>query len=332
MKKRKQKRQQKPKSLPSATGSDVGRHISIFQPFGGRASGVRRVATRVSPVLGFAGPVSEVKKIVEFGELERTPSVYLLELKSTTAQAHVYVGRTGDGERRLAEQVSKYSCEHLYVVRLSHDESVQHARFTELRLYDECKKQGIKLANRMRPNFFRTMEEMTDTERADHECLFRDELDAFCFLGFRNLEKSQALPKTESKAEPPATDVRLGSIKIPAKAPEYELSANSLWARGFQVDNRFYVMPGSEYCINETDSLHKTISDRRNPINELENREKRKILVPIRGSEDRLRLVAWLDCDSMAIAGKLLTGWQTNSSVWKKVPRHPLVYATDLRP
>lgn len=85
---------------------------------------------------------------------------------------------------------------------------------------------------------------------------------------------------------------------------------------------RFFLMAGSEYYQTTNNGMHRTIIRRRHGM------EKQPIIVAVPGFRGRKRLTAWRDCQSPAIATKLLRGWQTNSRVWKLVPPSPQVYVT----
>jgi hypothetical protein len=307
----------KAKATSSAATFDVpGRHTAILR-HGEELNTVRHLDSSASPVSVFAGPSSKVRELIEFGGLDGRPLAYL-HCSSTSPSA--YIGHSGNGERRLGEQVkARPHFDELYVVSFKDPSTgMKPARYAEARFIQLADAAGTKLDNVDRP----TPPEMTEPERADHERLLFESLFPLYDAGCRILEKRPVPTKKKNcKDELVDAQVVFGPIKIPLNAPAFELKAKKgQWARGFAVGNRFYVMPGADYALKATKSLTSPIVIRRTVL------EKQKILAPIKGVKDRKRLVAWLDCGSDAIAAKVLTGWQVNSKVWRKTPRCPLVH------
>ena len=301
-------------TFSAATFAVPGRHTAILR-HGERLDAIRYLGSSANPVSVFAGPSSVVKELVEFGKLDGRPLVYLL-LSSTSA----YIGHSGNGERRLGDQVkARPHHDELFVV-CSNGQSIgmKTVRYLEARYIQLADAAGTKLDNVDRP----APPEMTEPERADHERLLFESVFPLYDAGCRILEKRPVPPKKKNcKDEPVDAQVVFGPIKIPLNAPTFELEARAgMWARGVAANDRFYIMPGSEYWRAATKSLDKCYVLRRNEL------EKQQILANIRHVTDRKRLVAWIDCGSKAIAAKILTGWRVNGNVWKKVPRCPLVF------
>jgi hypothetical protein len=303
---------------PSSTATfDVpGRHTAILR-HGEEANAIRHLTSLASPVSVFAGPSSKVKELIEVGNLEDRPLAYL---HCSTTIPSGYIGHSGNGERRLGEQVkARPHFDELYVVCFKDPNTgMTPARYTESRLIQLADQSGTKLENIDRP----AIPDMTESERADHERLFHELLIPLRDAGCHILEKRPVPATMKKKSEQPAdAHVAFGPIKIPLNAPIFELEARAgMWARGVAANDRFYIMPGSEYWRAATKSLDKCYVLRRNEL------EKQQILANIRHVTDRKRLVAWIDCGSKAIAAKILTGWRVNGNVWKKVPRCPLVF------
>lgn len=293
-----------------------GRHTSILR-HGEDLDAIRSLSSSASLVSVFAGPSSKVKELVEFGNLDGRPLAYL-HCSRTFGSA--YIGRSGNGERRLGEQVkARPYFDELFVVCFNDPRTgMKPARYLEARYIQLADAASTELENVDRP----AIPEMTEPERADHERLLHETLFPLRDAGCRILEKRSAPAQIKNgKNEPVEARIVIGPVKIPLNAPAFELRAKGgLWARGVKICERFYVMPGSEYCLVATKSLTRSIVIRRNEL------EKQQVLAPIKGVKDRKRLLGWLDCGSDAIAAKLLTGWQVNSKVWKKAPRCPLVH------
>lgn len=293
-----------------------GRHTSILR-HGEEYNAIRHVTSSASPVSVFAGPSSKVKELVEFGSLDGRPLAYLH--CSTTIRSG-YIGHSGNGERRLGEQVkARPHFDELFVVCFKDPSiGITPARYAEARFIQLADEAGAKLENVDRP----AIPEMTESERADHERLLHEMFIPLRDAGCRILEKRLA-PATTKKGKSELADAHVvfGPIKIPLNAQTFELNARAgMWARGVAANDRFYVMPGSEYWLAATKSLDRSYVIRRNEI------EKQQVLAPITGLKDRKRLLGWLDCGSDAIAAKVLTGWRINSNVWRNAPRCPLVF------
>lgn len=293
-----------------------GRHTSILR-HGEDLNAIRSLSSSASLVSVFAGPSSKVKELVEFGNLDGRPLAYL-HCSSTSESA--YIGHSGNGERRLGEQVkARPHFDELFVVCFKDPSTgMKPARYAEARFIQLADEAGTELENVDRP----AIPEMTGPERADHERLLHEMLFPLRDAGCRILEKRTA-PATmkNGKTKPVDAHVVFGPIKIPLNAPAFDLKARAgMWARGVAANDRFYIMPGSEYWLAATKSLHRSYVIRRNEL------EKQQILASIKGVKDRKRLLGWLDCGSDAIAAKILTGWQVNAKVWKKAPRCPLLF------
>lgn len=307
----------KPKTSDDANRLVVpGRHTSILR-HGEEYNAIRHLTSSASPVSVFAGPSSKVKELVEFGSLDGRPLAYL---HCSTTFRSGYIGHSGNGERRLGEQVkARPHFDELFVVCFKDPNAgMRPARYAEARFIQLADEAGTKLENVDRP----AIPEMTESERADHERLLHEMFIPLRDAGCRILEKRLAPATTKNgKSEPADAHVVFGPIKIPLNAQTFELNARAgMWARGVAANDRFYIMPGSEYWLTATKSLDRSYVVRRNEL------EKQQILADIKHITDRRRLLAWVDCGSKAIAAKILTGWRVNANVWKKVPRCPLVF------
>jgi hypothetical protein len=293
-----------------------GRNSTIYRPVD-EVDGVRVVESLATTVSVYAGPSNRIAQLIQFGQLKDRPLMYIRR-----SEAVHYIGVSGNGDRRLCKQLKNHLPHgEVFVVCWRDDRiGMKTARYFEARCIQFADEAGTKLDNQVRPH----IPEMTASERADHERLLFDALFLVYDTGCRALQKTKVSPeKKRGKIALADAYVAIGTLKIPSNASTFELKANGVWARGFQVGNRFYVMPGSEYCVKATDSLTAPIVLRRKKL------EQDKILAPIAGVQDRKRLVTWLNCKSDAIAAKILTGWQVNSKVWKKAPRCPLVRVVD---
>jgi hypothetical protein len=199
-----------------------GRHTSILR-HGEEYDAIRHVTSSASPVSVFAGPSSKVKELVEFGNLDGRALAYLH--CSTTIRSG-YIGHSGNGERRLGEQVkARPHFDELFVVCFK-DPSIgmTPARYAEARFIQLADEAGSKLDNVDRP----AIPDMTESERADHERLLHEMFIPLRDAGCRILEKRLAPATTKNgKSEPADAHVVFGPIKIPLNAQTFELNARA---------------------------------------------------------------------------------------------------------
>jgi hypothetical protein len=282
------------------------RHSSIFRP-AADVDGIRLVESLASAVSVFAASSDRIKQLIGFGRLTDRPLTYIL-CAGTTA----YIGRSGNGERRLADQVGERpECQHVYVVCSSDSRTgMQTARYFEAKFIELAIDAGLRLTNRARPH----APDMSLPELADHERLLIEARYLLYDAGCRVLEK-HCMPPDQRNA-----GVTIGPVSVPADAPAFELRARGLWARAVSCRGSFLVMPGSDFATVATRSLTRPIVRRRNEL------MKQGIARAIAGAPDHMRLVAWVECKSPALAAKLITGWQVNASVWTPADHCPLVY------
>jgi len=291
-----------------------GRHTSILR-HGEQVDAIRHLGSPANPISVFASPTSKVKELVEFGNLDGRPLTYILQ-----GSASAYIGVSGNGERRLADQIKarpKHS--KIYVVCFNDPHvEMKAARYFEVRYIQLADNAGTKLTNETRPK----IPEISHAERADYERLVHESLfplyDATCTI----FEERQRSARSKSDAvEDVEAKVVFGSVQLPRNPQTFELKARAgMWARGVAANERFYIMPGSDYWCTHTKTLDRSYRVRREEL------EQKQVLGAIKGVADRKRLLVWLDCGSAAIAAKILTGWRVNGNVWKNVTALPLVF------
>ncbi|SCZ43881.1 hypothetical protein [Afifella marina] len=101
-----------------------------------------------------------------------------------------------------------------------------------------------------------------------------------------------------------------------AKRPMMEMTYAGLFGRGLECDNLFIVLPGSEVrVLGENGNEESSVRTRRAIL------EKRGVLTPIPGVEDRQRLNSAVAFWSKSIAARVLAGSHVPSNVWR--PIHP---------
>ena len=96
---------------------------------------------------------------------------------------------------------------------------------------------------------------------------------------------------------------------IPEDAVRMQLNYGDIQAEGYTVGKRFHLLPGADYSYVDK-KLSADNLRRRRAIEALE------ILQPTPGVTERARLRVGLDCESMAIAGKILSGAHIDTKVW----------------
>jgi hypothetical protein len=232
-----------------------------------------------------------------------------------------YIGRSGDGDRRLCDQLKKYTFSEEAFAVCWNDARIgeKTAEYFEASFIEIAMAAGSKLANQAVPK----LPSMTPAEAADHEHLLYDARLILHDSGCRVLDPLPPLSDKKSNKDGQAA-VGIGSVNIPVNAPVFKLkpSARQLFARGLQVGGSFYVMPGSEYRLDANTSLVRPIKQRRKAI------EEQGILEPHADKKNVARLLAYLECKSAANAAKVLTGWHIGARAWERVPSTPLVHVS----
>lgn len=308
-------------ATPFAALTGLKPNTSIFRA-SERIDGVRRAESLTSSVIAYAAPTTDIAQLVEFGQLEGKHAAYTL-LSSTALPP--YFGRTGNGERRLADQVRDRAEYQNVAVLISNDARTgeKFAKFFESFAIKFADTNNIKIANIARPK----LPDLSELELADYEYQFWQGQSRLYDLNSFVLFPPQSVTDQHSNVEPNNAHGGNGWLNIGNDSEAYEINVNGVWARAIKVDDdHFYVLPGSEFRIKANKGLHKTIVNRRKHI------QKNLILAPIPGDESRLRLMSLVNLGAPAKAAKVLTGSHLLPSVWKPVPSCPFFYDADLRP
>ena len=305
---------------PFTPAAGLGPHSSIYRA-GERIDGVRRAESLTSSVVAYAAPTTDVAKLVEFGELEGKHLAYTLlsSQPSSAARLPPYFGLSGNGERRLADQIRErpeYDCVALVTSRDARV-AATYAKFVEAFSVKFADDNNIQIANVARPK----LPDLSELERLDYEQLFwqgqRGLYDLNCFV----LYPSPPVADRPSTIKQSGARVGNGELRIPNDAEAFELNVNGVVARAIRVDEQhFYVLPGSEYRLKANKALHRKIIARRMRI------ENDRILAPIPGDDSRMRLLSLVNLGAPAKAAKVLTGSHLRSVKWKPVPACPFLY------
>jgi hypothetical protein len=304
-------------SRPAADQRSVpGWTTTIYRPVA-NVDGLRVAHSLATTVSVYIGPAVKISELIEFGALKNRPLVYVLAAHGLLA----YIGRSGDGDRRLCDQLKKYTFSEEAFAVCWNDARIgdKTAEYFEARFVELAMSAGTKLANKAVPK----LPNMSAAEASDHEHLVYDARLILHDAGCRVLDPLAPLSDKKSSKDGQAI-VGIGSLNIPPGAPMFKMtrSARFMFARAVQVDGSFFVLPGSEYWLEPNPSLVRPIKLRRQAI------EKQKILEPHPDNEKVARLLAYLECKSAASAAKILTGWHIGSRAWERVPSTPLVHVT----
>jgi hypothetical protein len=189
------------------------------------------------------------------------------------------------------------------------------ASYVEARLIDIAAELAIPLANSVRP-FGRNGLAIS----ADLEQLVRQAQVLLSVAGFRRFEEARQA-QSDRPVRVAATgdlhDLRLldpAAMTVPTDAPRKRLICPNLHAEGYQVGDRFHVLPGADYCYESKSGLSTDNRSRRKAIEALD------ILQPLPGVTGHAQLRVGLDCKSAAIAGKILSGKHIGNRSWEAVP------------
>lgn len=302
-------------TAPFAPLTGLKPNTSIFRA-SERIDGVRRAESLTSSVIAYAAPTTDIAELVEFGQLEGKHAAYTL-LSSTALPP--YFGRTGNGERRLADQIRDRPEYQNVAVLISNDARTgeKFAKFFESFAIAYADENNIPITNIARPR----LPDLSELELADYEYQFWQGQSRLYDLNSFVLTPPQPATVQHGNVVPNGARADNGGLNIRNDAEAYELNVNGVWARAIKVDDEhFYILPGSEFRIKTNKDLHRSIVKRRKDI------QKNLTLAPILGDESRVRLMSLVNLGAPAKAAKVLTGSHLLASVWKPVPSCPFLY------
>jgi hypothetical protein len=270
------------------------------------------------------GPVSGWRDVDSLGSILRVsagPYSSLNRMKAAVSSLHmayavdtkpVYFG-SGKKDRDVGDRVAKQlqPTSQVYLIHSSDSRfrSV-YAQLIEAWLIETAVELGVPLANRDRP-FGRD----GLARSPDHDQLVVHARILLSLAGFKQFDEAQQQHSNRSTHFPATSnlhDVKVldpETMTIPDDAVRMQLNYGDIQAEGYAVGKRFHVLPGADYSY-----VDKKLSEdnllRRRAI------EARAILNPTAGAPGRARVLVGLDCESMAIAGKILSGAHVGTKVW----------------
>lgn len=272
----------------------------------GSMDGLRQIDSFGS-ILGVrAAPFSDLDRLKAF-----THSGYLAYIIDAP---RLYTGH-GQADRKIGDRLGKAAGEsHVYLF-YSRDERFNKltAAYLEARLIDIAHGLGIALANGTRP--FGPFPIISD----DLEQLVQHAQILLQVAGFQRFEKARRAPASKRRRVSATADlhdvhvVEPDQTEIPADAVRKELVRGDLRAEGYQIGKRFLVMPGSNFAPLGKNWLSPENKRRREAIAAMD------LFEPGLGVSGLRRLTAALDCKTMPIATKILTGEHTGPT-WQVMP------------
>jgi hypothetical protein len=285
------------------------------------------VSHPVTRVALLDGSMDGLRQIDSFGSIIGVRAAAFSDLDRLKAFTHsgylayiidaprLYTGH-GQADRKIGDRIGKSAGlrdSHVYLF-YSRDERFNKltAAYLEARLIDIAQDLGIPLANGTRP--FGAFPIVSD----DLEQLVQHAQILLQVAGFQRFEKARrSPPKTRRVA---ATgdlhDVHVvepDQIEIPPDAVRKELVRGDLRAEGYQIGERFLVLAGSDFAPLGKNWLSQENKRRREAIAAMD------IFEPVPGVSGLRRLTVALDCKTLPIAAKILTGEHTGPT-WQVPP------------
>jgi hypothetical protein len=303
------------KKNAAGTSEFGGRHTSIDSPVSRPAAalrtilfddtpfGVREAGSPISSVAVRAGPFHEKERIMKSGDPIEGYIAYII----SNELPQYYIG-SGNVERRIGDLLTdaeRKSMNQLFVVHFldGRDEEAS-MKCLEQTLYVDAVANGVQLFNKTPPASCDRFDiDSPESEQLAHEVY---KLLAVVTCTLRLPHHVSRHSKICWNGKVIADGIRVfepGQYPVPDTAIPMELTSGTLAARGYMVDDeRFYIMPGSGYCQKETSGLSGINKWRREEI------EKEPILEHLAGVNGHGRLKMGLECDTIDIAAKIVTG------------------------
>jgi predicted nucleotidyltransferase len=277
-------------------------------------SGLREIDSFGSIVQVRAAPFSDLDRLVSTA-CRLTFVTYVIDATK------VYIGR-GKGDRKIGdrfepEEIAQAQVYILHSLDARYDQIV--GSYLEARLIDIGHELGVPLANRIRPLGRGGARISPDLEQV---VVHAQEL--LEVAGFRRFWKARQ-DNTGRPARLAATadlnDVRLiepEEMVIPVGTVIKRLDHKVLKAEGFELGDRFVVLPGADYCYETKSGLSVDNRERRAALEELG--DELDLLQELPGVTGRARLRVGLDCTSAPIAAKIISGEHVDNDAWQEAP------------
>jgi len=302
--------------LIAAPTSTPGRGFTAATVFvDGSPTGMRLVKSFGSRLSILAMPFAERARLKE----HLSPwdyVVYVIDDPLPTSDQKAYIGH-GDGERdfgdRLGNAVSTTT--QIYVIIAAGDTFDKvTAPYVEGRLIGICTDLNIPLANSGRP-FGRGLGIIDDLEQ-----LVGHTQTLLSVAGFTRIEMARRAPPAFRLRLSVTTDRNEMVVMsedekalVLQTGVEYRLDCRDLHVVGYEWNDRFYVMAGSDYARRTRGDLSYDQQRRRDML------EAEKWVGPVAGMPDKMTLKVDFHCRSRAFAAKLMSGEHIDRDSWLAV-------------
>lgn len=290
-----------------------GRAFAVTTVFiDGNPSGMRLIKSCGTRLSVLAAPFAELARVKE----QLSPwdyVVYVIDDPSPASRQKTYIGH-GDGERKFGDRLGNgiSATTQIYVVIADEDTFDKvTTSYVEARMIGICTALNIPLSNSGRP-YGRGLRIMDDLEQlVGHAELL------LSAAGFARIDVA--------RADPPKFRLRLSvtadldemvamsdedKTAVPSKGVAYRLDCRDLRAVGYEWNDRFYVIAGSDYARRTRTGMSQDHKVRRKLL------EAEKWVRSTTGTPDKMRLEVGFHCRSRSFAAKILSGDHIDEESW----------------
>lgn len=307
-----------PTGAPAQIGASAGygRAFTVTTVFiDGNPSAMRLIKSCGTRLSVLAAPFAELARVKE----QLSPwdyVVYVIDDPSPASRQKTYIGH-GDGERKFGDRLGNAISATTQIYVVIADESTFDkvtTSYIEARMIRICTDLNIPLANSGRP-YGRGLRIMDDLEQlVGHAEML------LSAAGFARIDVA--------RSNPPILRLRLSvtadldemvamtddeKTAVPTKGVAYRLGCRDLRAIGYEWNDRFYVIAGSDYARRTRTGLSQ------------DHRVRRKLLEaegwvgPATDTPDKMRLEVGFHCRSRSFAAKILSGEHIDEESWLAV-------------
>jgi len=250
----------------------------------------------------------------------RSAGTYIL-----AGDGEVYIGETGDLASRLlahAQDPDKAFATEVFVVSAFNDKLFDKdtAQHFELRLVQDAQAAGlVRLRNQNTPpQPRRTAERLVTLNRMVHDAQ-RLLFDAGCRV-FHSPDSAAIRARRKVELRLGSFDdlemMRVEFARIPAGAEEFELQYTNVWARGYQYEDVFVVLAGSEMRSGLNASTNRICLPRRERLI-----ASGTVVKVAAAADDLYRFTVSVGFRSAAVAAKIVCGAHVSAEHWKPLAR-----------
>jgi hypothetical protein len=296
---------------------------------GGRTTEVspldRAITARISLLDGSIAGRREVDSLGSILQVHAAPFAELESLKASISgnfityivdAPEIYTGHGGSTRNigdRIKDEVKLTS--QVYVI-CSADPRFDKptASYVEAQLIDIAAELAIPFSNCVRPFGRDGLRRSPDLEQ-----LVQHTLVLLWVAGFRRFDVDHAAQCTRPVRITTTRDLRdvlliePPEMAIPDDAVLQRLVCRDMQAEGYEIGDRFVVLPGADYSYEGKSGLSLHNKLRRQAIEALD------VLDRLPGVAERARLRVGLECKSAAIAAKIISGEHLGTGAWQAV-------------